>query len=92
MNEHPILEPMGAFFDRRADGYEEHQMTAVDGGRELYPFTASLLPVSSAISRISMPSMCRSRRMVCCRVGSASIIASTRSMRSSDSRPSVADP
>ena len=46
MNEHPILEPMGAFFDRRADGYEEHQMTAVDGGRELYPFTASLLPVT----------------------------------------------
>ena len=38
------LEPMGEFFDRRAEGYEEHQITAVDGGGEMYPFTAALLP------------------------------------------------
>ncbi len=44
MTEKPLLEPMGTFFDNRADGYEEHQRTAVDGGEELYAFTASLLP------------------------------------------------
>ena len=38
------LEPMGEFFNRRADGYEEHQRSAVDGAPELYDFTASLLP------------------------------------------------
>ena len=43
MNEHP-LELMGEFFNRRVDGYEEHQKTGVDGGAELYGFTASLLP------------------------------------------------
>ena len=44
MTEKPLLEPMGTFFDNRADGYEEHQRTAVDGGAELYALTASLLP------------------------------------------------
>lgn len=42
--ERPILEPMGAFFDRRAGDYEEHQIRCVDGGDRMYPFTASLLP------------------------------------------------
>jgi tRNA (cmo5U34)-methyltransferase len=42
--EHPILEPMGDFFDRRAADYEEHQIRFVDGGDRMYPFTASLLP------------------------------------------------
>ena len=42
--EHPILEPMGDFFDRRAADYEEHQIHGVDGGDRMYPFTASLLP------------------------------------------------
>ena len=38
------LEPIGLFFDRRAEGYEEHQRKYVDGGAELYALTASLLP------------------------------------------------
>lgn len=40
----PILEPMGEFFDRRADGYEEHQFACVDGAHEMYAVTAALLP------------------------------------------------
>jgi len=40
------LEPMGEFFDRRADGYEEHQFACVDGAHEMYAVTASLLPDS----------------------------------------------
>lgn len=43
MNTHP-LEPMGEFFDRRAEGYEEHQFACVDGASEMYAVTASLLP------------------------------------------------
>lgn len=41
----PKLEPMAEFFNRRVDGYEEHQKSAVDGAPELYSVTASLLPV-----------------------------------------------
>lgn len=43
MNEQP-LERMGDFFNRRFDGYEEHQKKYVDGGEELYDVTAALLP------------------------------------------------
>lgn len=39
-----MLEKMDEFFNCRLDGYEEHQLTAIDGAREFYPFTASLLP------------------------------------------------
>ena len=39
-----MLEKMGAFFDARLEGYEEHQLTAIEGAREFYPFTAGLLP------------------------------------------------
>ena len=39
-----MLEEMGAFFDNRLDGYEEHQLTCIEGAREFYPFTASRLP------------------------------------------------
>ena len=39
-----MLEKMGEFFDSRLDGYEEHQLTAIESAREFYPFTASLLP------------------------------------------------
>ena len=35
---------MGEFFDRRAEGYEEHQFSCVDGAHEMYAVTASLLP------------------------------------------------
>ena len=38
------LELMGEFFDRRADGYEEHQFACVDGATEMYAVTAALLP------------------------------------------------
>ena len=39
-----MLEKMGSFFDCRLDGYDEHQLTCIDGAREFYPFTSSLLP------------------------------------------------
>ena len=39
-----MLEKMGEFFDSRLDGYEEHQLTAIESAQEFYPFTASLLP------------------------------------------------
>ena len=42
-----MLEKMGDFFSRRLDGYEEHQLNAIDGAREFYPLTASLLPMQS---------------------------------------------
>lgn len=40
-----MLEKMGAFFDSRLDGYEEHQLTCIEGAREFYPFTACCLPL-----------------------------------------------
>ena len=43
MNRQP-LEKMGDFFNRRIDGYEEHQKKYVDGGEELYAVTAAFLP------------------------------------------------
>ena len=43
-----MLEKMGEFFDSRLEGYEEHQLTAIEGAREFYPFTASLLPEGEA--------------------------------------------
>ena len=39
-----ILEPMGAFFNSRLDGYEEHMLTNIESAEEFYPFTASCLP------------------------------------------------
>ncbi len=39
-----MLEKMGDFFDARLDGYEEHQLTAIDGADGFYEYTASLLP------------------------------------------------
>jgi len=39
-----MLEKMGEFFDNRLNGYEEHQLTCIDGAQEFYPFTVSLLP------------------------------------------------
>ncbi|WOC31584.1 MULTISPECIES: class I SAM-dependent methyltransferase [Caproicibacterium] len=40
------LETMGAFFDNRLNGYEEHQLNVIDGAKTFYPFTASLLPTT----------------------------------------------
>ncbi len=39
-----MLEKMDEFFNRRVNGYEEHQLTAIEGAEEFYPFTASVLP------------------------------------------------
>lgn len=39
-----MLEKMDEFFDARLDGYEEHQLTCIDGAEEFYPFTAECLP------------------------------------------------
>ena len=39
-----MLEKMGAFFDARLDGYEEHQLNSIDSAREFYAFTAGCLP------------------------------------------------
>ena len=41
-----MLEKMGAFFDARLDGYEEHQLTCIEGAQAFYPFTASCLPTA----------------------------------------------
>ena len=43
-----MLEKMGDFFDRRLDGYEEHQLTEIDSAGEFYRFTARLLPTESS--------------------------------------------
>lgn len=40
-------EEMAAFFERRLDGYEEHQLLAIQGAQEFYPFTAKLLPAAA---------------------------------------------
>ena len=39
-----MLEKMGAFFDARLEGYEEHQLTCIASAREFYPYTAGCLP------------------------------------------------
>lgn len=39
-----MLEKMGAFFDARLDGYDDHMLTNIEGAVEFYPFTASQLP------------------------------------------------
>lgn len=39
-----MLEKMGAFFEARLAGYEEHQLNCIESAREFYPFTAGCLP------------------------------------------------
>lgn len=41
-----MLEKMGAFFEARLDGYDEHMLTCIKSAREFYPFTARCLPQS----------------------------------------------
>lgn len=48
------LEPMGAFFDARLDTYDEHMLTAIEGAKEFYPFTASLLPKETDASILDL--------------------------------------
>ena len=42
-----MLEKMAEFFNNRLDGYEQHQLDVIEGAREFYPYTASLLPTQS---------------------------------------------
>lgn len=39
-----MLETMRDFFNHRLDGYEAHQLEAIQGAREFYPLTAACLP------------------------------------------------
>lgn len=39
-----MLEKMSDFFENRLDLYDSHMLTEIEGAREFYPFTASLLP------------------------------------------------
>lgn len=49
-----MLEKMGEFFDNRLDGYEEHQLTCIEGARAFYPFTASCLPMGRGASILDL--------------------------------------
>lgn len=49
-----MLEKMGDFFSKRLDGYEEHQLNAIEGAREFYPFTASLLPMQNGATVLDL--------------------------------------
>ena len=40
-----MLERMDEFFNKRLDGYEEHQLNEINSAKEFYPFTADCLPV-----------------------------------------------
>ena len=39
-----MLEKMDLFFEARLSGYDEHMLRDIEGAKEFYPFTASLLP------------------------------------------------
>lgn len=49
-----MLEKMDDFFNRRLDGYEEHQLNVIDGAKEFYPFTAGCLPVNDGINILDL--------------------------------------
>lgn len=49
-----MLEKMGEFFDHRLDGYEEHQLTCIEGAREFYPFTADCLPFGNHVNVLDL--------------------------------------
>ena len=40
-----MLEKMDVFFNRRVKEYEAHQLNAIEGAQEFYPFTARKLPM-----------------------------------------------
>lgn len=40
-----MLEKMNEFFDKRIEGYEEHQLNMIKDAREFYPYTAACLPM-----------------------------------------------
>ena len=39
-----MLEKMGEFFDKRLDGYDDHQLNSIESAREFLLFTAENLP------------------------------------------------
>ena len=41
------LERMNDFFAARLAGYDEHMLTEIEGARDFYPYTASLLPLKA---------------------------------------------
>lgn len=49
-----MLEKMGEFFDHRLDGYEQHQLTCIEGAQTFYPFTAGCLPVGQDASILDL--------------------------------------
>lgn len=42
-----MLEKMSDFFNRRLDGYEEHQLHAIEQAETFYPITVEYLPASA---------------------------------------------
>lgn len=53
-NESFDLEEMGNFFDKRADGYEEHMMNEVDGADRYYKETAKYIPEGNEIKLLDL--------------------------------------
>ena len=49
-----MLEQMGEFFDRRLEGYEEHQLTAIAGAAQFYPYTADCLPAGEGAQLLDL--------------------------------------
>ena len=49
-----MLEKMDEFFSNRLEEYEVHQLNAIDGAREFYPFTASLLPMQNEVAVLDL--------------------------------------
>ncbi len=48
------LEKMNDFFDTRLDGYDEHMLSDIEGARDFYPYTASLLPLKSGCELLDL--------------------------------------
>lgn len=42
-----MLEKMSTFFNERICEYEEHQLNAIEGAQEFYPYTAACLPMQN---------------------------------------------
>ena len=49
-----MLEPMGAFFEKRLDGYDRHMMTNIASAEEFYPFTARCLPAEAGCAVLDL--------------------------------------
>lgn len=49
-----MLEKMDDFFEKRLSIYDEHMLTEIEGAREFYKFTASLLPKQSKVAVLDL--------------------------------------